>query len=157
MFHIKLNKIIFDNFLNTEFSCFHEQFEDFHCLIWKYMFWIFLLRYLKRTICDSYHWFYDSNHHVWHPIALLHLNSEETKHYVELRKYDPIYNYFETSRIWVDKNSIDAWEYDPNQDLDENLNYIKSIHPFNWYIEFKYCVSRTYFQRTLNRKSRGMV
>ena len=115
------------------------------------------MRSLKRTIVDSYHWFYDSNHHVWHPITLLHLNSEQTKYYVELRKYDPIYKYFQTSRIWVDKNSIDAWENDPNHELDTNLDYIKSIHPFNWYIRFKYHIDDQYFQRTLNVMSRGMV
>ena len=85
------------------------------------------------------------------------MNSDQTKYYVELRKYDPIYNYFGTSKIWVDKNSIDAWEYDPNRDLDTNLTYIKSIHPFTWYMQFKYHIGHLFFTRTLNNTSTGMV
>ena len=115
------------------------------------------MRYLKRKISDSWHWFFDDKHFVWHPVTLLHLNADETKCYVELRKYDSIYNYFEQSRFWVDKGDIDAWEYDPNVDLATSTTYIKSIHPFTWYVELKYYIDDQFFSTEFNNNTSGMV
>ena len=119
--------------------------------IWRLQdveFW--MLSGVKRPACVTKQFWFDSRHHIWHPIDIIHLNSNGTACYVQLLKTNVLFDYFATQRIWVDKISIDAFEVSPNRDIDYNLNYVKSIHPFYFSINFEYKFDMQFFGRTIN-------
>ncbi len=112
-----------------------------------------MLSGLKRAVCCTKDFWFDSRHHIWHPIEIIQLNSNGTTCYVRLLKTNPFFDYFPSQRIWVDKIRIDAFEVNPNRDIEYNWNYIKSIHPFYFSITFDYKFDRQRYGRTINNTS----
>ncbi len=116
-----------------------------------------MLSGLKRPAVSTKNFWFDSRHHVWYPIEIIQLSPNGTECYVQLLKTNVFFDYFASERIWVDKISIDAFEVSPNRDIDFNLNYIESIHPFCFRIRYDYEVHGECFGGTVNNTTERIV
>ncbi len=111
-----------------------------------------MLSGVKRPACVTKQFWFDSRYHIWHPIDIIHF-ANGAYCYVQLLETNDLFDYFPYQRVWVDKINIDVFEVSPNDNINFNWNYIKSIHPFNFSLKFDYKFGSQFYGSTINNTS----
>ena len=73
-------------------------------------------------------WWLDNSTLVWHPVEIIKIKGETF--YVKVLTMNRLTDYVFPSRFWTSKTSIYEFEYNPNDDRDLNVEYLRTVHPY---------------------------